>query len=197
MSRENPDTRTRILQTTLNLLENGQGEKVRMADIAKQAGISRQALYLHFATRAELLIATTFYLDELKGSEARLAASRSATNGLDRLDAYIEAWGSYIPEIYGMAKAILAMSATDEAAAEAWAERMQDMREGCEAAINALQADGNLSPRYSAKQAADLLWTLLSVRNWEQLTQECGWSQEDYVASLKATARQLFVQETH
>ncbi|NNF78108.1 MAG: TetR/AcrR family transcriptional regulator [Rhizobiales bacterium] len=192
MSSTNPDTRTRILQTTLNLLENGQGEKVRMADIARQAGISRQALYLHFATRAELLIATTFYLDELKGSEARLAASRSATNGLDRLDAYIEAWGSYIPEIYGMAKAILAMSDTDEAAAEAWAQRMQDMREGCEAAIAALQADGDLSPRYTPKQATDLLWTLLSVRNWEQLTQECGWSQEEYVASLKATARLLF-----
>lgn len=192
MSSEKSDTRTRILQTTLNLLENGKGEQVRMADIAKQAGISRQALYLHFATRADLLIATTFYLDELKGSEARLAASRSATNGLDRLDAYIEAWGSYIPEIYGMAKAILAMSDTDEAAAEAWAQRMQDMREGCEAAINALQTDGDLSPHLSAKQATDLLWTLLSVRNWEQLTQECGWSQEDYVDSLKATARQLF-----
>lgn len=193
MSSENPDTRTRILQTTLNLLENGQGEKVRMADIARQAGISRQALYLHFATRADLLIATTFYLDELKGSEARLAASRNATSGRDRLDAYIEAWGSYIPEIYGMAKAILAMSETDEAAAEAWAQRMQDMREGCEAAINALQADGDLSPRYTPKQAADLLWTLLSVRNWEQLTQECGWTQDEYLKSLKATAHQLFV----
>ncbi len=193
MSSENPDTRTRILQTTLDLLENGQGKKVRMADIAKQAGISRQALYLHFATRAELLIATTFYLDELKGSEARLAASRSATNGLDRLDAYIEAWGSYIPEIYGMAKAILAMSDSDEAAAQAWAQRMQDMREGCEAAINALQADGNLSPRHTAKQASDLLWTLLSVRNWEQLTQECGWTQDEYLQSLKKTAHRLFV----
>ncbi|MCP5084526.1 MAG: TetR/AcrR family transcriptional regulator [Alphaproteobacteria bacterium] len=192
MSSENPDTRTRILQTTLNLLENGQGEKVRMADIAKQAGISRQALYLHFATRADLLIATTFYLDEIKGSDARLAASRNATSGLDRLDAYIEAWGSYIPEIYGMAKAILAMSDTDEAAAEAWAQRMQDMREGCEAAIDALQTDGELSARHTPKQASDLLWTLLSVRNWEQLTQECGWSQEEYVGSLKTTARQLF-----
>lgn len=191
MSRENSDTRTRILQTTLTLLENGQGEKVRMADIAKRAGISRQALYLHFATRAELLIATTFYLDELKGSEARLAASRSATLGLERLDAFIEAWGSYIPEIYGMAKAILAMSATDEAAAEAWAQRMHDMREGCEAAITALEADGALSPRHTPKRATDLLWTLLSVRNWEQLTLECGWSQEEYMETIKASSRQL------
>ena len=104
MSSEKTDTRTRILQTTLQLLESGQGETVRMADIARKAGISRQAVYLHFATRAELLIATTFYLDELKDSEARLAASRSAASGVERLEAFIDAWGSYIPEVYGMAK---------------------------------------------------------------------------------------------
>lgn len=193
MSSEKSDTRTRILETTRQLLETGQGETVRMADIARKAGISRQALYLHFATRAELLIATTFYLDELKDSEARLAASRSAASGVERLEAFIEAWGSYIPEVYGMAKALMAMAPTDEAAAQAWGQRMADMREGCEAAITALKADGALAPGFSEAQATDFLWTLLSVRNWEQLTQECGWSQEAYLQTVKASARQLFV----
>lgn len=59
MSREISETRTRILKSSLELLEASQGKGVRMTDIAKGAGISRQALYLHFATRAELLIATT------------------------------------------------------------------------------------------------------------------------------------------
>ncbi len=193
MSSKKTDTRTRILQTTLQLLESGQSETVRMADIARKAGISRQALYLHFATRAELLIATTFYLDELKDSEARLAASRSAASGVERLEAFIDAWGSYIPEVYGMAKALMAMAPTDDAAAEAWSQRMADMREGCEAAIKALKADGALAPEFSEREATDFLWTLLSVRNWEQLTQQCGWSQQTYLKTVKASARQLFV----
>ena len=129
MSSENLDTRSRILQAALNLLETSQAQSVRMADIAKRAGISRQALYLHFSTRAELLIATTHYLDELKGVEERLVPSRTAQTGTERLDAYIEAWGAYIPEIYGVAKALLAMKNTDEAAAKAWDDRMQAMRE--------------------------------------------------------------------
>ena len=78
MSRDNPDTRSRILQAALELLEASQGKGVRMTDIAKQAGITRQALYLHFSTRAALLIATTHYLDELKGSENGSCASRTA-----------------------------------------------------------------------------------------------------------------------
>ena len=195
MSSDAPDTRTRILKAALHLLEVSQGTGVRMTDIAERAGITRQALYLHFRTRAELLIATTHYLDELKGSEGRLIASRTARSGIERLDAFIEAWGGYIPEIYGIAKALLAMKDTDEAAAKAWHERMQDMREGCEAAISALNDDNRLLPAHSPDQATDILWTMLSVRNWEQLTIECGWPQKKYIETLKSLARRIFVAE--
>lgn len=164
-----------------------------MTDIAKRAGISRQAVYLHFSTRAELLIATTHYLDELKGSEERLVASRTAPTGVDRLDAFIEAWGNYIPEIYGIAKALLAMKDSDEAAAKAWGERMQDVREGCEAAIAALSDDNMLSPDHSPDQASDILWTMLSVRTWEQLTIECGWSHAQYIDRMKTLTKRIFV----
>ena len=183
------------MQAALDLLETSQGQGVRMTDIAKRASISRQALYLHFPTRAELLIATTHYLDELKGSDERLVPSRMAPSGVERLDAFIEAWGAYIPEIYGAAKALLAMRDTDEAAAAAWDQRMLDMREGCEAAINALSRDFMLSRDHSPNQATDILWTMLSVRNWEQLTTACGWSQERYIATMKSLARRLFVVE--
>ena len=113
-----------------------------MADIAKSAGISRQALYLHFPARAELLIATTRHIDEKKNIEARLASSRNAETGIDRLNAYIEAWGNYIPEIHGVARALMALQDSDAAAKLAWEDRMHAVREGCEAAIKALRNDG-------------------------------------------------------
>ena len=182
-----------MLKATLDLLESRQGEGVRMSDIAKRAGISRQALYLHFATRAELLIATTHYLDALKGTEARLAPSRAAATGIERLDAFVVAWGGYIPEIHPIARALLAMGASDAAAAQAWDQRMRDMREGCAAAIDALDRDGTLSPDHPPDEATDILRTLLSVRNWEHLTIDCGWSQVRYVETLKSLARRLFV----
>jgi AcrR family transcriptional regulator len=193
MSSDNPETRTRILESALTLLEAGQGSAVRMADIAKQSGISRQAVYLHFPNRAELLIATTLYLDEIRDVDTRLAASRTAESGIARLDAFIEAWGNYIPEIYGISKALLAMKDTDDAAAAAWDGRMQAVHEGCAAAIDALKKDGDLSTDLSAAHAIDLLWTLLSVRNWEQLTIECGWNQKKYIDATKRLAHRAFV----
>ena len=194
MSIKKTDTRTRILDATLALVADGPGNGLRMADIAKRAGISRQALYLHFTTRTDLLVATTLYVDQIKDIEARLLPSRSAGSGTERLDAYIEAWGNYIPEIFGIARVLLALKdAGDEEAASAWKNRMDAMREGCAAAIDALKADGRLSSDNTRGQATALLWTMLSVRNWEHLTIDCGWSQKAYIASLKTSAKRLFV----
>ena len=193
MSSNRSDTRTRILECAWKLLESGAGGAVRMSDIAKAVGISRQALYLHFPKRADLLIATTRYLDEAMDADGRLAKSRSAKTGTERLDAYVDAWGNYIPEIYGVAKALLAMMDTDQEASLAWNDRMQAMREGCEAAVNQLKRDGKLTDTMSEKQAVDFLWTFLSVRNWEQLTVECGWSQVQYIKLTKSAARRVLV----
>ena len=196
MSSENSDTRTRILEVTVRMLEEHRGQGVRMGDIAKEAGISRQAVYLHFASRAQLLVAATKHLDEILDVDRRLAASRAATSGVERLALYIEFWGHYIPEIYGVAKALLLARDTDEAAAAAWEDRMLAMRDGCRAAIDALHSDGTLVPGWTPIRATDTLWTMLLVPNWENLTGECGWSTQQYIRWMKTVAKRTFVKES-
>ncbi len=196
MSSEHLETRERILVATVRMLEEHGGRGVRMGDIAKAAGISRQAVYLHFASRADLLVAATKYLDEVLDVDRRLAPSRAAKSGVKRLALYIECWGQYIPEIYGVAKALLLAQDADEAAAAAWKDRMLAMRDGCRAAIDALHADGNLAPEWTPKRATDALWTMLLVPNWENLTGECGWSTRQYVRWMKTLAKRTFVEES-
>ncbi len=195
MSSQNIETRTRILEATVRILEEHGGRGVRMSDIARESGISRQAVYLHFASRAELLDATTKYRDEVLDLDRRLAPSRAAKGGVERLALYIEFWGNYVPEIYGVAKALLLAQDTDEAAAAAWQGRMLAMRDGCRAAIDALHSDGQLAPGWTPKNAADVLWTMLLVPNWENLTAECGWSTQQYVRCMKTVVERTFVKE--
>lgn len=197
MSSDQTDTRTKILQGALALLEAQSDALPRMSDFAKKAGISRQAVYLHFANRLELIVAATQFQDDQNDVNARLAPSRNATNGRDRLDAFVVAWCSYIPIIYPVARAIIAISDTDAEARAAWEARMQDMREGCEAAVLALARDGTLPAHIDTEQATDLLWTLLSVRNWEQLTQVCGWSQDCYLQTIRALAHTTLAGDTN
>ena len=196
MSSKKLDTRTRILVATVEMLEEHGGRGVRMGDIAKAAGISRQAIYLHFASRAELLEATTKYLDEVLDLDRRLVPSREAKSGVERLALYIEFWGRYVPEIYAVAKALLLVQDTDDAAAAAWKDRMLAMRAGCRAAIDALHSDGDLAPEWTPKRATDALWTMLLVPNWETLTGECGWSTQQYVRWMKILTKRAFVKES-
>jgi len=172
-------TKTRILETTWKVLET-RSDKNRMSDIATAVGISRQALYLHYPTRAELLIATTKHIDKVKKVNQRLELSRAAGSGIERLHFFIKAWGGYIPEIHGISVALRNMRENDKAAAEAWDERMQAVRHGCQAAVRAIEKDGKLKSDLSEQVATDILWTLLTVENWEKLVLDCTWSQSEY-----------------
>ena len=193
MSSENNPTRARILDATLQLLEQDGAAAVRMADIAKRAKISRQALYLHFPNRAELLIAAVRHVDEIKKVDARLAASRQAASGAERLRLWVEAWGSYIPDIYGVAKALIAIQDRDAEAKAAWDDRMQAVRAGCAAVVDQLQKDGTLKPGLPEKEATDLLFALVSVSNWEGLRVVSGWPQERFISVMTEVSEQALL----
>jgi AcrR family transcriptional regulator len=193
MSSSESETRSRILEATRQLMEEHRGQGVRMRDVAEAAGISRQAVYDNFGSRAKLLVETTHYVDEVRGLEERRRHFREATTGVGHLEAYVEFWGNFIPEVYGMAKALLAVRETDEAAAAAWDDRMGAVRESCRTTIEALHRDGMLAPEWSRDVAVDLMWTMLSIRNWEQLTTECGWSTNQYVSRMQKLLKRTLV----
>ena len=193
MSREVKDTKTRILEAAWLLMEERRSQDVSMSSIAKAAGISRQAVYLHFASRTELMIATMHYVDEVKGLNDRLAKFRDATSGIGQLNACVEIWGNYIPEIYGLAKALLRARDTDEAMAAAWNESMNCLRDICQEIIETLKNEGALAPEWSTDEATAMLWSMISISHWEQLTIECGWSTPQYIERMKALLKRSFI----
>lgn len=196
MSSKNLSTRNRILSATRHLLESDGASAVRMSDIAKVAKISRQALYLHFPNRAELLVATVRYLDETNNMDKRLEKSRAATVGTDRLTEWIDVWGNYIPEIYGVANALIAMRTTDEEARIAWDDRMAAVRHGCAAVIEALERDGDLTTDLSTTEATDMLANLVSLHSWEHLVARSNWSQSRYIQTMHSTAAKVLLART-
>lgn len=195
MSSKNLKTRARILEATWKLLEDNPANGVRMSDIAKQAKISRQAVYLHFPSRADLLVETTRYIDEVNDVMAQFNKTIVAKNGEEQLKIFIETWANYMLVVRGVAKALLAMKDTDEEAELAWSDRMAHLRLVGEGAVCTLEKDGKLNPDLSIKLATDLMMGMISFRNWEHLVEECSWSQKEYLKYMKiAVTRVLVVQ---
>ncbi len=193
MSSGESETRTRILKVTLQLMEQRRAREVRISDIAQAAGVSRQAVYLHFPNRTELLVATARYADQIYGLEQRLQPLLATTSGIAALHAYLEFWAGYIPSIYGLARALLDARTTDKAAAAAWDDRMQALRLGCQNVIVCLKRDGDLRPDLDPAEAIDLLWSLLGIGMWENLIIDCGWSPDQYVSWIHLLALRTFV----
>ncbi|CUH75801.1 TetR/AcrR family transcriptional regulator [Tropicibacter naphthalenivorans] len=187
MSSDEQTTKTKILIAARDLLEGGPSRKIRMSDIAKAAGISRQALYLHYANRAELLVAVTSWVDSQSLTLA--TAPDGAKTGRARLMQLIIACGNAIPQTYGVGKALLDMIDSDAEACAAWEARSATLRAQSEQAIEALARDGDLHETLTIKRATDLLGALLSLRTWEHLRLDCGWTQAEYITHIQDLAR--------
>ena len=109
-----------------------------MAQIAKTARLSRQAVYLHFADRAALMVAIARHLDERMGLPADIQRMIDAPTGAAMLEAGVSIQARRNPSAWAVAR-------------------------GLDPAV-----------------AAELLWTLRSLRVWEDLVLARGWSAQQY-----------------
>lgn len=193
MSSGDPETRQRLLEVTCQLVEERRGQNVRLEDVAKAAGVSRQAVYLHFGNRTTLLVETARYLDEKLKINERLQPVLVEQGAVSMLEAYVDFWAAYIPDVYGLAKALLIARDTDEGAATAWDDRMKESYQGCLLCTNCLVRDNLLAPEWTAETAAAHLWGTFSVQTWEILTQERGWTNEQFRDRMKVALKRALV----
>ena len=91
-----------------------------MEDVARAAGISRQALYLHFDSRTQLMLALIEHLSEAVDSAALFRPAEEATDVGRRIEEGLKASTRLIARIHDVALALDVARHTDEAAAAAW-----------------------------------------------------------------------------
>lgn len=173
-------SRDRILDAALRLLRKRGDANVTMAQIATAARLSRQAVYLHFADRAALLVALARHNHETIGMPAEHQRLKTLPTGLAMLEAAVSLCARKNPEVWAVARAVDAVRRTDAAAARAWEDRLKSRLDLCRFIVSRLKADGTLRRGLDSSTAADLLWTMISLRMWEDLVLERGWGASRY-----------------
>lgn len=140
--------------TRAALLEAGRDELLSrssfsMGSVAKRAGVSRQAVYLHFADRYALLDAIVNDALAASGtlrSMQRVAQAPSSDDALGRL---VEVLVAVTADHGALDKAVRGVLASDAALADRWASR-GGRRAAIRAVVDRLAADGHLRPDVSA-----------------------------------------------
>ncbi len=183
-----PATRRRLLDATLKLLVKRGGANVKLSEVARAARVSRQAIYLHFADRAELFTAVVRHGDEQRGIPAAVQRVMDAPSGVDAIRAMVALQARLNPDIWPIARALEAVRRVDAAAERSWQDRLEHRLNGCRAIAARLAQEGMLRPGMPEGVAADLLCTLTSLRMWEDLVLERGWTATQYEACISQLA---------
>ena len=195
MSSRSERTRAKILDSALQLLVERGYHGVGLEEVARDAGVSRQAVYLHFKSKAELLVAAAQHSDEMVGVPELLRPGQEANTALEALDAGVAAYGAIEPQIYDVASVVYAARRSDGAAEAAWQDRMAFRHENIRRDIERLQREGLLAEGWTVDEAADFVWGLLSVHTYEYLVVERGWPIERFVRRLRTMLRSVLVSE--
>jgi AcrR family transcriptional regulator len=157
------------------------GAPVSMGAVAKRAGISRQALYIHFANRTSLFVEVSRLVDSTERTTDRQSLVDRAGTGREALRQAVALQGVLKPRVNGLAVTMDVMRRADPAADAAWKEREHARLDRCEEVIRRLDIEGSLGPEWDILTAAQLMWAVTSQRVWDDLVCDQGWSQARYV----------------
>ena len=180
MTVEKVSGKEKILEAALALVARQGAAGVTMAQVARAARMSRQAVYLYFPDRGQLFVALTRYLDQKRGLEAEIQKIREAPTGVESMRRMVALQARDNPDLWALVRNLEAVRRTDPAVERSWQDRLQNRLDGCRAIMRRVEKEGHLRPAMHRDAAADLLWTLTSLRMWEDLVLERGWSAGKY-----------------
>jgi AcrR family transcriptional regulator len=192
-NRRSRATRAAVLDAAWQLLEEGGAEQTTMGAVAERAGVSRRALYLHFASRAELLLALHEHVDAELDLGASLEPVFAAPDALTALEEFAAHLARYHPRIVAIDLALLRVRDDDPDVAVLVEEGMQAWHDGCRSIAQRLADEARLADPWTVDTAADLIWSHMFPETLERLTVDRGWSTERYGQLLAVVLRRTLV----
>ncbi len=194
MSSRSEGTRRRLLEAARRLLEARGYHGVSLDEIATEAGVSRQAVYLHFRSKSGLLVALVEWVDQREGLSQLLKPVLSAPSGVTALEKAIEMVAAYEPRIHRLAMVLATARRTDAAADAAWQDRMNARRVGIRQVVEWVRRDGMLAPGWNIGDAVDLIWAVTAPEVYDALVVERNWPSRRWV---RHTQRLIFSSLVH
>jgi AcrR family transcriptional regulator len=179
MSSRRERTRVAILDAAWKRLSIP-GDPARLEDIAADAGVTRQSVYLHFGTRAGLLVAVVQHMDEVLGLGERIEQIRALEDPLEAFEKNLRLMASYQPRIHGVAMALTRLRDTDPDARAAYDDRMNARRGGLLEIAKILHRAHLLAEDWSVTKIADLLLDAGAPSSYEHLVVERGWTPKEF-----------------
>jgi AcrR family transcriptional regulator len=185
-----PETRTQILEAARGMFEELGYYGAGLGAVAKKAGVSRQAIYLHFPSKAELLTALHLHIfatDVLPVVERHPLTEEMTA--LDALDAMIAVDVEVVSKVWRIHEALTTARRQHPEVEETLRPREDDRYGELLDRARQLKREGALPSTLRTGTFADMLWGLISVGTYKSLVIERGWSLAQYGRWARDTIR--------
>jgi AcrR family transcriptional regulator len=171
------ETRERILETVLGVLLDGVSEPA-MGELARHAGISRQALYLHFKSRDDMLLAVVEWAGDRIGLPQRLTQLDRAQTARTKLRHYAQTSVWQVTQLGPALLAINRLLAKDPQLAARWHDRTDGRTARVHQIVTKLKDERRLR---AGLREADAVAAILALSLPEVVTRllEAGMSEAD------------------
>jgi AcrR family transcriptional regulator len=161
--------------------------------VARRAGVSRRAVYLHFASWAALVDALFGHIAERAGlSDSTRRISDSPDAGA-ALDAWAEHLAYYHTRLLAVNRAIERVRRVDADAARHRQRVVRAQLATCRMLARRLHQEQVLAPPWAVGTATDMLWALISTDMIEGLVVDRRWSRRRLAQHLAALLRSTFI----
>ena len=170
-----------IVETAWKLARRDGYAALTMLNVAREAGLTRQAIYWHFETRTQLLLEVADYNDRQMPDASVMYEGLAQMPATESLVAMMRAWLVSLPGEAPLLLELTSESLHDDHAREAMQTRMQGFARLMENVfIRRLLAEGNLRPDLDPALAADYILSLGTPPVWRNLTGFLGWSHDRF-----------------
>lgn len=186
-------TRIALLASARALVEQDGLPALTMAAVGEHAGVTRRSVYLHFATRTELVTALYAYVNET----AELAASLKLVWQAPDAAAALDEWANHVARCHSqlvpVGRAFQRVRGADPDADHYWKLVMRQWRDSCRRLAEWLERDARLAPPWTVATATDMLWALMSFDVLEALVVDRRWSRKRLARRLSVLFQSTFV----
>jgi AcrR family transcriptional regulator len=185
-------TRATLLAAARDLLEESGFEALTMAAVADRAGVTRRSVYLHFASRAELVGGLFDHVAGAEGLQESLDRVWAQPEAVGALDEWARHLARYHTRVLAVDRAVERVRRADEDAARHRQRVVRGKLAGCRRLAQRLEDENVLSAGWTVDTAADMLFALSSSDVVEGLTVDRRWPRTKLAEQLGLLLRATF-----
>jgi AcrR family transcriptional regulator len=186
-------TRVALLAAAHAILKEDGFEALTMTEVARRAGVSRRAVYMHFPTRTDLVGAIYEYVANVEGLAESVANVWAAPDSVAALDRWAEHLARYHPRLLEVDRAMQRVWHDDPDAASHRRTVVAAKLANARRLAQWLADENRLADSWTAESAADMILALISSDLVEALVIDRRWSRKRLAEHLKVLFRATFV----